>query len=83
MVASRRLSPSRRSLVQEEFTELIAGLNLHDARSSIEAAKRRTLGGGVFTGFGPALDPGLNGFARVLHQQRAGWPARQREVMMR
>jgi len=147
MVASRSLSPSQRSYVQEQFTELIERLNqlygehlsakfiitlgdefqgllhnpqiiphliwtleqlfearelrlgfgwgeiytsikeyainvdgpaLHNARSSIEAAKRRALQGGVFTGFGPTLDPALNGFARALHHQRATWPKRQR-----
>jgi len=152
MVASRSLSPSQRSLVQEEFTDLIERLNqlyrehlcakfvitlgdefqgllrnpeiiprlvwmieqcftaralrlgfgygslhtsikeyainvdgpaLHAARSSIEAAKQRALQGGVFTGFGPTLDPALNGFARLLHYQRATWPARQREVVTR
>lgn len=152
MVASRSLSPSQRSRIQEEFTELIETLNrlyrehlcakfvitlgdefqgllrnpeiiphlvwtleqrftarvlrlgfgygnihtsikeyainvdgpaLHNARSSLEAAKRRSWEGGVFTGFGPTLDPALNGFARVLHHQRATWPARQREVVTR
>jgi hypothetical protein len=152
MVASRSLSPSRRSRVQEQFTQLIGKLNqlyekhlrakfiitlgdefqgllrdpqvipdliwnlerlfierelrlgfgygaiytsikeyainvdgpaLHCARSAIEAAKRRTLRGGVFTGFGPTLDPALNGFARVLYHQRSTWPPRQREVVRR
>jgi hypothetical protein len=152
MVASRSLSPSERSRVQEEFTELIESLNqryredlrakfiitigdefqgllhkpaviphliwtleqlfttrelrlgfgfgsiytaiqeyainvdgpaLHNARASIEIAKRRTSQGGVFTGFGPTLDPALNGFARVLNHQRATWPPRQRAVITR
>jgi hypothetical protein len=61
----------------------VDGPALHNARSSIEAAKRRALRGGVFTGFGPALDPALNGYARVLHYQRAKWPTRQREVVTR
>jgi hypothetical protein len=151
MIASRSLSPSQRSRVQEEFSQLIETLNqlyrehlrakfvitlgdefqgllrnpemiphlvwtlehrftarvlrlgfgygsiytsikeyainvdgpaLHNARSSIEAAKRRALQGGVFTGFGPTLDPALNGFARVLHHQRDTWPVRQRQVVM-
>jgi hypothetical protein len=152
MVASRTLTPARRSRVQEQFTALIRKLNriyrkhlsakfvitlgdefqgllrdpemiphlvwnleqlflarelrlgfgygpiytsikeyainldgpaLHNARASIDAAKRRSLQGGVFTGFGPALDPALNGFARVLHHERANWPPRQREVVRR
>lgn len=151
MVRSRSVSPAQRSRIQEEFTELIEGLNqlygghlrakfiitlgdefqgllrdaeiipdlvwtlerrftarvlrlgfgygsihtsikeyainvdgpaLHSARSSLEAAKRRSWAGGVFTGFGATLDPALNGFARVLHHQRATWPARQREVVL-
>ena len=150
MVASRSLSPSQRSSVQEQFTELVQKLNqlyrghlrakfvitlgdefqgllqtpeiiphliwtleqlftarelrlgfgfgsiytsikeyainvdgpaLHSARSSLEAAKRRKLKGGVFTGFGPAVDPALNGLARVLHHQRDTWPTRQRQVV--
>jgi hypothetical protein len=152
MVASRSLSPSRRSHVQEDFTQLMAQLNrlfrphlrakfvvtlgdefqgllhhpevipeliwtleqrftarplrlgfgfgklhtsikeyainvdgpaLHNARASIECAKRRRLFGGVFTGFGRTLDPPLNGFARVLYQQRKSWPAQQRVVVTR
>lgn len=152
MVASRALSPTQRSRVQDEFTRLIKKLNqlyraylrakfvitlgdefqallsapemipdliwtlerlftarplrlgfgfgriyttikeyainvdgpaLHNARSSIEAAKRHSLQGGVFTGFGARLDPALNGFARVLNHQRATWPARQRDAVTR
>lgn len=152
MVGSRSLSPSRRSRVQKEFSELIETLNqlyrehlrakfvitigdefqgllrnpgivphlvwtlerrftrrvlrlgfgyghiytsiqeyainvdgpaLHAARFSIETAKQRRLQGGVFTGFGPSLDPALNGFARVLYHQRATWPAQQRQVVTR
>ena len=152
MVSSRSLSPSRRSRVQEDFTELMAYLNrifrphlrakfvvtlgdefqallhhpaivpeliwtleqrftarplrvgfgfgkihtsikeyainvdgpaLHNARASIECAKRRKLLGGVFTGFGRALDPALNGFARLLYHQRKTWPAQQRAVVAR
>jgi hypothetical protein len=151
MVSSRDLSPSKRSLVQEDFTRLIEGLNrlykddlrarfvitlgdefqglianpqmipqlvwtlerrftarplrlgfgygsihtsikdyainldgpaLHNARAAIERAKHHDLRGGVFDGFGQALDPALNGFARVLYHQRANWPARQRAVIM-
>ena len=150
MVASRSLSPSERSRVQDEFTDLIEGLNrdygdhlrakfvitlgdefqgllrnagvipqliwsleerftarelrlgfgygtiytsireyainvdgpaLHQARKSIETAKRQGLRGGVFTGFGAAMDSPLNGFARALHHLRATWPRRQREVV--
>ncbi len=151
MVSSRDLSPSKRSLVQEDFTRLIEGLNqlykadlrarfvitlgdefqglianprmipqlvwtleksftarplrlgfgygsihtsikeyainldgpaLHNARAAIERAKHHDLRGGVFDGFGPALDLALNGFARVLYHQRANWPARQHDVIM-
>jgi hypothetical protein len=67
----------------KEYAINLDGPALHNARASIEAAKRRSLQGGVFTGFGPTLDPALNGFARILHHQRAGWPPRQREVLKR
>jgi hypothetical protein len=67
----------------QEYAINVDGPALHNARSSIETAKRRALQGGVFTGFGPSLDPALNGFARVLYHQRATWPAQQREVVTR
>jgi hypothetical protein len=67
----------------KEYAINVDGPALHSARSSIEDAKRRGLQGGVFMGFGPTLDPALNGFARVLHYQRATWPTRQREVVTR
>jgi hypothetical protein len=67
----------------KEYAINVDGPALHNARFSIDAAKRGGLQGGVFTGFGPALDPPLNGFARVLYHQRATWPARQREVVER
>jgi hypothetical protein len=67
----------------KEYAINLDGPALHNARAAIETAKRRKLQGGVFTGFGPTLDPALNGFARVLYYQRANWPARQREVVER
>lgn len=67
----------------KEYAINVDGPALHRARSSIEYAKRRRLLGGVFQGFGPALDPALNGFARVLQHQRDKWPPRQREVVAR
>ena len=67
----------------KEYAINVDGPALHSARAAIESAKRRKLQGGVFTGFGPTLDPALNGFARVLYYQRARWPAQQREVVER
>ena len=63
-----------------EYAINIDGPAFHNARASIEAARKQVLKGGVFTGFGTALDPALNGLARVLHHQRTTWPARQRQV---
>lgn len=65
----------------KEYAINVDGPALHNARSSIELAKSHKLMGGVFTGFGSALDPALNGFARILRHQRATWPRRQREVI--
>lgn len=65
----------------KEYAINVDGPALHNARASIDASKRRGLRGGVFTGFGPTLDPSLNGFARILQHQRATWPPRQREVL--
>jgi hypothetical protein len=67
----------------KEYAINVDGPALHNARSSIEAAKRHSLQGGVFTGFGARLDPALNGFARILNRQRANWPTRQRDVVVR
>ena len=67
----------------KEYAINVDGPALHNARASIEIAKQRGLQGGVFTGFGAALDPALNGFARVLEYQRTAWPARQLEVIKR
>jgi len=67
----------------KEFAINLDGPALHNARSSLEAAKRRSLLGGVFTGFGARLDPALNGFARLLKHQRAIWSKRQRDVIVR
>ena len=67
----------------QEYAINIDGPAFHNARASIEAAKRHSLQGGVFTGFGAGLDPALNGFARVLEHQRATWPLRQRAVVGR
>jgi SatD family (SatD) len=67
----------------KEYSINVDGPALHNARASIDTAKRKNLQGGVFTGFGPVLDPSLNGFARILHHQRTTWPARQREVVER
>ena len=67
----------------KEYAINVDGPALHSARSALEEAKRRGLQGGVFEEFGPTLDPALNGFARVLHHQRATWPRRQREVVTR
>jgi hypothetical protein len=66
-----------------EYAINVDGPALHNARFSIEAAKRGSLNGGVFTGFGATLDPALNGFARALEHQRATWPRRQRQVVER
>ena len=66
----------------KEYAINLDGPALHNARASMDHSKRRDLRGGVFTGFGPALDPALNGFARVLYHQRANWPDRQRAVIM-
>jgi hypothetical protein len=67
----------------KEYAINVDGPALHNARSSIERAKRQELQGGVFTGFGPWMDPALNGFARLLHHHRNRWPERQREVITR
>jgi len=67
----------------KEYAINVDGPALHNARSSIEVAKRNSLQGGVFTGFGPQLDPPLNGFARALNHQRATWTRRQRDVVVR
>jgi hypothetical protein len=67
----------------KEYAINLDGPALHNARAAIERAKRHDLRGGVFDGFGPALDPALNGFARVLQHQRANWPARQHAVIAR
>lgn len=67
----------------QEYAINVDGPALHNARASIEAAKRQSFEGGVFTGFGLPLDSALNGFARVLHHQRATWPPQQREVAAR
>ncbi len=64
----------------QEYAINVDGPSLHSARFAIEAAKRKDLRGGVFSGFGPVFDPVFNGFARVLYHQRASWPPRQREV---
>jgi len=152
MVRSRSVSPAQRSRIQEEFTELIEGLNqlygghlrakfiitlgdefqgllrdaeiipdlvwtlergftarvlrlgfgygsihtsikeyainvdgpaLHSARSSLEAAKRRSWAGGVFTGFGATLDPALNGIrARACITSGPPGPAPTTEVVL-
>jgi hypothetical protein len=66
----------------KEYAINLDGPALHKARAAIERAKHHDLRGGVFEGFGPALDPALNGFARILHQQRDNWPPRQRAVIM-
>lgn len=67
----------------KEYAINLDGPSLHNARASMEHAKHHDLRGGVFTGFGPALDPALNGFARVLYHQRANWPPRQHAVIFR
>jgi hypothetical protein len=67
----------------KEYAINLDGPALHNARAAIEEAKRRNSRGGVFAGFGPTLDPALNGFARVLYHQRSTWPARQRAVAAR
>jgi hypothetical protein len=67
----------------KEYAINVDGPALHNARSSIDVAKKAKVLGGVFTGFGPPLDAALNGFARVLDHQRANWPSRQREVVHR
>lgn len=67
----------------KEYAINLDGPALHSARAAIEQAKRRNSRGGVFTGFGPTLDPALNGFARVLYHQRSTWPAQQRAVAVR
>lgn len=67
----------------KDYAINVDGPAFHSARSSLEAAKKRKLKGGVFTGFGPTLDPALNGLARVLHHQRDTWPTRQRQVVKR
>ena len=66
----------------KEYAINLDGPALHNARAAIDRAKHHDLRGGVFDGFGPSLDPALNGFARILHHQRNNWPERQRAVIM-
>lgn len=66
-----------------EYAINVDGPALHNARAAIVESKQRGVLGGVFQGFGSALDPALNGFARLLYYQRASWPERQREVVTR
>jgi SatD family (SatD) len=57
----------------------VDGPCLHKARSAIEKAKRDSLLGGVFDGFG-ALDTILNGLARLLWFHRSSLTEQQRAI---
>ena len=54
-----------------EFAINIDGPALHEARASIEIAKKADYLGGVFSGFGESENLILNGFARLLRSHRA------------
>lgn len=57
------------------------GPALHNARASIDLAKKDNWMGGVFTGFGDPGDIVLNGLARLLRFQRQRIKPQQRRVL--
>jgi hypothetical protein len=65
-----------------EYAAGIDGPAIHRGRDAIEYAARNGQFGGVFRGFGANHDAILNGLARILQRQRAGWSRQQRKVAM-
>jgi SatD family (SatD) len=63
------------------FAINLDGPALHNARASIELAKRENWLGGVFTGFGEPDTVVLNGLARLLRFQRQRLKPQQRRVL--
>lgn len=57
------------------------GPAFHRARNAVEAARSEKRTGGVFLGFGERWDAILNGYGRLLHHQRSGWSAKQRQAV--